>query len=160
FRSIDDRESGRIEDIPRNDYIGATEKDNGVAIGVCCRLVEDLNAFAIEVQVFSWLIERFCWPCSGRELRLRRWSAHAGQDLFDRKDRRAASQEIGTNAGSAALSEQRLTGFCDRSVASYMIGVGAAVDDVTDGLWRNFLDGRENGIRIRGRPGVDHDHSV
>src|SRR5205814_10164348 len=42
----------RVEDVAGGDDVGATEPDHHVAVGMRRRLVNELDAFAVEVQVF------------------------------------------------------------------------------------------------------------
>ncbi len=85
--------------------------------------------------------------------------AHPGQNLFDGKDRRRASQEIGVDA-NAALREEGFAGFREGLIAADMIRVGAGVDHVTDRLRGNLLDGFDYGIRARSGARVDNHHAI
>ncbi len=62
LRDIDDGETRGVEDIAGHDDVGAAEEDNGIAVGMRRRLMEDFNALAVEVHVFPRLIEGFRWP--------------------------------------------------------------------------------------------------
>ena len=59
---VDHRERPCVKDIAGHDDIGTPKEDNGIAIGVRGRLMEDFNALAIEVHVFPRLVERFGGP--------------------------------------------------------------------------------------------------
>src|SRR5207248_10130305 len=131
-----------IEDIAGEYDVGTAEEDNSIAIGMRRRLMKDFNTLAVEVHVFPRLIEGFRRPGGNRKRRrLPARPTHSGQDLFDRKYRRASSEKIGADTGSAALCKQRLPGFRDDGVAAHMIRVGAGVDQIANGMSRDSLDG-------------------
>ena len=143
LRDIDYRETPGIKNITRHNNIGPPKKHNRIAICVRSRLMEDFNTLAVELHVFPRLIKRFRWSRANRKWReLPAGSAHSSQDLFDGKDGRSPRK-------SAPCVNKVCPALREGSVAAQMIGISAGVDHVTDGLYRDFLDGRDDGIRVR-----------
>ena len=59
---VDDRPAGRVDDVARRNHIAAAEEHDGVAVGVRRRLVNDLNAFAVQVHRVQPVGERLRRP--------------------------------------------------------------------------------------------------
>src|SRR4030095_12356921 len=47
---VDERKARRVDDVARRDHVAAAEKHDGVAISVRGRLMEYLNALAVEIH--------------------------------------------------------------------------------------------------------------
>ena len=85
-----------VENVAGNDDVRAAKEDEGVAVGVRRRLIEHLNAIAIEIQrPDPRAREGFRRPASRRERRLVA-GAHSGEHVFMRHDARGAGVRLET----------------------------------------------------------------
>ena len=68
-RYVNPGKAGGVEDVAGRNHVGTAKEHDDVAIAVRCRLMQDLDPFAVQIHVFSRLMEHFAWPGGGRKRR-------------------------------------------------------------------------------------------
>ena len=153
---VDDGPAGRVDDVACRNHVASPEEHDRVAVGVRGRLMNDLNAFAVQVHRVLMVIERLRRPepgCHGRLPAGR--SRHAPQHVFMRQHAGPAEVRdhvvVQAGAGHDSARENAEPGPGELLVPASVIGVHAGVDDVADREVRQTTNRRQHLVRSLGR---------
>ena len=141
-REIDDRVAGGDEDVAGAHYIRAAEEDETIAVGMGRRLMQHLDAFAVEVQVL-FVGERVGGPgAGGIGSLIAILRAHPIEQSLMRDHRRALAR-IGDIARDVAAHDGAAEAR-DFLVAAGVIRMHVRVDHVADRSIGDLADGSDH----------------
>ncbi len=148
-REVDRRVARDVEDVACRDHIRAPEEHEDVAVGMRRRLVHELNAFLVEVEILFFLEERVGRPRAerrGRRGACRR--AHRLEHVLVSDDERAPRAFLAELLREVSRDQLR-AGLGDLQVAARVIRVGVRVDDQPNRLVAGDLpDGVEHVVGV------------